>query len=185
MMSFMNLPKKISTSGLATLLSINERTIGKLVDKKILRREARGTFDTVDAVAAYVAHREAVVAAEHGVGAYGKARVQLYLERARVARIKREELEGSLVSTAEMTAAATAITAVVRQRLLVTPSKIAPRLVLLKTVGEIQITLRDEIYEALEELSRLEVIAARKSKDVPITRARRGDEGENDGDAAA
>ena len=34
----MNLPKQISTSGLATLLSVNERTIAKLVDKKVLRQ---------------------------------------------------------------------------------------------------------------------------------------------------
>ena len=100
----MNLPTKISTSGLATLLSVNERTIGKLADKKVLRREARGVFDLVDAVAAYVAHREAVVAAENGVGDYGKARAQLYLERARAARIKREQLEGALVKVADVIA---------------------------------------------------------------------------------
>jgi len=131
------------------------RTITKLVDKKILRRESRGTFDTVDAVAAYVAHREAVVAAEQGAGDYGRARAQLYLERARAARIKREELEGALVPVAKILAFNTAIVGLAKNRLLGVPSKIAPRLVGLKTAAEGEALVRAEVYEALEELARL------------------------------
>ena len=47
-------------------------------------REARGLFDICDSVHRFVAHREAVVAQEHGVGAYGKARADVYVERARM-----------------------------------------------------------------------------------------------------
>jgi hypothetical protein len=98
-------PIRISTTDLAIVLGVNKRTLSKLVDKKVLCRESRGCFDLADAVQAYVAHREGVVAAEHGVGTFGKARAQLYLERARAARIKREELEGILAPVAEMRAA--------------------------------------------------------------------------------
>ena len=50
----MKFPVKISTSDLATVLGVNERTITKLVDKKTLRHEARGCFDLVDATQSYV-----------------------------------------------------------------------------------------------------------------------------------
>jgi len=70
-------PIRISTTDLAIVLGVNKRTFSKLVDKKVLCRESRGCFDLADAVQAYVAHREGVVAAEHGVGTFGKARTGL------------------------------------------------------------------------------------------------------------
>ena len=160
----MDLPTKVSTADLAKLLSVNERTITKLVDKKVLRRESRGTFDTVDAVAAYVAHREGVVAAEQGVGDYGKARAQLYLERARAARIKREQLEGSLVKVADVVAFNVGIVTLVKNRLLGVPTKVAPRLVGLKNAAEAEALVRAEVYEALTEIARLNDVG--KKKDV-------------------
>jgi hypothetical protein len=64
------------TDDLATLLGISVRRVTQLVEKKVLLREARGTFDVCDSVHRFIAHRETVVAQEHGVGAYGKARAQ-------------------------------------------------------------------------------------------------------------
>jgi phage terminase Nu1 subunit (DNA packaging protein) len=158
----MNLPRKVSTSGLATLLSVDERTVGKLVAKKILVREARGTFDVVDSIAAFIAHREAVVAAEHGVGAYGKARAQLYLERARAARMKREELEGALLPAGDVLAFNVGIVSVARNRMLAIPSKLAAQLVGIRTAGAAEALVRAEIYEALEGLSKLNDVAGKK-----------------------
>ena len=139
------------------------KTIAKLVDKKVLRREARGVLDLVDAVAAFIAHREAVTAAEQGVGDYGKARAQLYLERARAARIKREQLEGSLVSVAKVIAFNVGIVSLVKNRLLGVPTKVAPRLVGLKTAAEAEALVRAEVHEALAEIARLNDIGNKKN----------------------
>jgi phage terminase Nu1 subunit (DNA packaging protein) len=157
----MDFPKRISTTALATLLSLNARTIGKLVAKGVLKRDARGVFDTVDSVAAYIAHRESVVAAEHGTGDYAKARADLYLERARTARIKREALESSLISVDAVVAFNTGIVGIARNRLLGVPSKLAAQLIGLKTAGEAEALVRSEVVEALNELSRLEKVAAK------------------------
>ena len=78
----MTLPQKVSTTVLAVLLGITERAVTKLANQGVLRREARGCYDLADSVQAYIAHREAVAAAQHGMGAYGKARAELTLERA-------------------------------------------------------------------------------------------------------
>ena len=80
----MAIPAKCGTDDLATLLGISVRRVTQLVEKKVLLREARGTFDVCDSVHRFIAHRETVVAQEHGVGAYGKARADVYVERARM-----------------------------------------------------------------------------------------------------
>jgi hypothetical protein len=159
----MKFPVKISTGDLAQVIGVNERTITKLVCKKILRREARGCFDLTDAVQDYVTHREGIVAAEYGVGTYGKARAQLYLEKARAARIRREELEGTLAPVSEWRALLTSLAAVMRNRVLAIGPKTATRLVRLNSAAEAQAIVSAECREALEELSRVEIRTRCKS----------------------
>jgi len=157
----MTLPQKVSTSGLAAVLGITERAVTKLVERKILCREARGCFDLADSVQAYIAHREAVVSAQHGQGAYGKARAELTLERTRLMRLKREELEGRLIPVTEMIAAGTAVCTTVKTRLLGVASKIAPQLINLKTAAQAQEIVYEANWEALDELSKIETIGKR------------------------
>lgn len=85
----MTLPKEVGTEDLAKVLGLTPRGVGKLAEKKVLRRLARGSFDLCDCVQAYVAYQQQAALAQHGAGAYGRARAALYLERARVARIQR------------------------------------------------------------------------------------------------
>jgi hypothetical protein len=88
----MGFPPEIGTEDLAKLFGLTPRAIGKLVQKKVLRRLARGNYDAADSVQAYLAYKQANVAAQHGLGDFGRARAALYLERARTARINRETL---------------------------------------------------------------------------------------------
>ena len=153
----MKFPAKVSTSDLAVLLGVAERTIGKLLDKKILRRSVGGGFDVVDAIQSFVAYREGVVAAEHGIGSYGRSRAELYLEKARMARMQREKLEGELLPANEVLAGWSAIFAKVKARMLAIPSKCAPRLVGLKTAAEAKAVIEPEVYEALTDASNIEI----------------------------
>jgi phage terminase Nu1 subunit (DNA packaging protein) len=171
-MSYM---QKVTTSDLANILGVTERRIGQLVVKKILRRESRGTFDLANSVQAFVAHRESIVASEHGQGAYGKARADLYRERAKMARLQREKLEGELIAKADIIALNTAIATVVKTRILAIGSKIAPRLVMIPTPAQIESLLRAEHVEALEELSQLKVVPAGERN--ALARQRRRDGG--------
>jgi len=152
--------QKISTSDLAEVLGISPRTVTKLVDKKVLVRNGYGSFDLHSAVQSYVSHREAIVAAEHGQGGYGRARTALYQERARMARIQRQEIEGEMIPTKEVIAMNTAIAATVRTRMLSVGPKVAPRLVGLKSAGEAEAIISSEITKSLEEISRLEIVLA-------------------------
>jgi hypothetical protein len=89
----MAIPAKCGIDDLATLLGISARRVTQLVEKKVLLREARGTFDVCDSVHRFIAHRETVVAQEHGVGAYGKARADVTGHRYRQQR--RDSQSGS------------------------------------------------------------------------------------------
>jgi phage terminase Nu1 subunit (DNA packaging protein) len=153
----MEFPQKVSANDLATVLGIVPRTVGKLAEKGVLRREGYGVFDLSDAIQAYLAYRESVVAAEHGIGTFGKARAELTLERARLMRMKRQEAEGSLLPTKEVIAAGTAVMGVVRNRLLAVAPKLAPQLANVKSAAEVESILRPAIEEALEELASLEI----------------------------
>ena len=129
----MAIPAKCGTDDLATLLGISVRRVTQLVEKKVLLREARGTFDVCDSVRRFIAHRETVVAQEHGVGAYGKARADVYVERARMMRLQREKLEGNLIPEEDAIEGWTRTLAVVKTQFLALPTKSAPYLVQLKT----------------------------------------------------
>ena len=170
----MNYTQKVTASDLAAILGLTERRIGHLVVKKILRRESRGTFDLADSVQAFIAHRETVVATEHGVGAYGKARADLYRERAKMARLQRQKLEGELIAKVDIIAMNTEIATVVKTRILAIGSKIAPRLVMIPTPAQIESLLRAEHVEALEELSQLKVVPAAEGKELARRRRRDG-----------
>ena len=161
-----------------------ERPIGKLVDKKVLRREARGTFDTVEAVAAYVAHRESVVAAEHGAGDYGRARTEWMQERARAAKIDRLEREGSLVSVEDVQTTVTTMFSAVKMYFLGTPTKLAPRLAGLPSVPAMQAVLEREVRQILTELSEAGAMA-RIRQAARAKRGRRADKGDDDDHAEA
>jgi phage terminase Nu1 subunit (DNA packaging protein) len=149
----MTIPRQGSTADLAQLLGLTERAITKLATKRIFRRVTEGVFDLPDSVQAYLAYREGVVADQHGQGDFGRARAALFLERSRLTRLRREEVEGTLVPVAQFVAGWSQVCAVFRNKMLAIPSKLAPRLIGLKVAGDGEVLVRREIYEALEALA--------------------------------
>src|SRR5712671_6576572 len=89
--------RPVSEAELAYFLTLHTRTIRKLTAKGVLHHRPDGLFDLTESFARYLAHRERVITREAGVGPYGEARAALTLEKAKVARIQRERLEGSMV----------------------------------------------------------------------------------------
>ena len=161
----MGLPRVVSLDDLASALSLEERQVRRLTSKGILRREELG-YDLIDSIRSFIAHREAVVAEKASSGEFGRARSQLYVERARKMQLEREELAGKLLRVTDVMAFMTAIIGVTKTRALAIPSKYAPRLVGLKSAGEIAALLTEGIREMLEDLSnaRAEAIRPRRGR---------------------
>ena len=150
----------------------------------MLLREARGTFDIGASVRAYVAHREAVVAAEHGTGTYAEARTEWMQEKAAAARIDRVEKQGKLVNVDIVRDQMVSLIGIVRTYFLGCPVKLAPRLVGLKTTIEFQQVLEREVREILTELSD-QAVKARVRRAARLRREGRAEEGDEDDTAAA
>jgi len=154
----MSFPREVAGSDLAMLIGLDERSVRKLVAKQILHRNARGLFDVPDAILSYFAFRESALAAKYGQGVLGRARAEVYVERAKLMRLRREELENKLVPVAEVIAMGTSIATLVKTRLLGIGARLAPRLVNLKTPAAAQKLVYDETWEALDELSKLTAV---------------------------
>jgi phage terminase Nu1 subunit (DNA packaging protein) len=148
----MAFPPKISTSDLSALLGVTERAITRLVAKGILRKDSFGTFDVVDVVQAFIQHREASVAERYGKGAFGEARAELYVERGRIARIQRQELEGQLIPAGEARAAFSTVFGMLRAMMLAVPSRTAPHLVGLKSAAQAKSIVKAAVNEAMVDI---------------------------------
>jgi phage terminase Nu1 subunit (DNA packaging protein) len=162
-LSGMAIPRLVDTADLASALSVDERSIRRLVRQGVLARDEMG-FDLADSVARYVAHREGIVAARAGSSDYGKARASLYVERAAKMKLEREEREGALVRVSDVIAMMTSLVGVTKTRLLAIPTKCAPLLILKRIPAEVMAILTKEIREALEDLSNAEVVATKSGK---------------------
>jgi len=139
------------------LLGLSARQIATLVEQKVLKHVARGTFDAAHAVQSYVAHREKILAERAGRGAFGMARADLYQERAQLARLQRLEREGELVPADEVERVWLAAAGIMRGKLLSIPAKVAARLAVVQSAAEAQAIVRDEIHEVLREISNIKV----------------------------
>jgi hypothetical protein len=148
---------KATIAQLAAILAISERRVSQLAGQGVLKRDPDG-YDLSVNVPAYLRFRERAAMAKVGAGTYGQARAALYLERARTAKLKREELERQLLPSDEVIAAGIAVMARVRNRILAIASKVAPRLINLRNASEAEAIVHCEHIEALEELARLEVV---------------------------
>jgi phage terminase Nu1 subunit (DNA packaging protein) len=158
------LPEEVSAADLAGLLGITKRSINSLSERGVLPRLANGQFNLAEGLQAYVLHREGVIEAEHGTGDFGRARAALYEERASMAKMTRERMEGGLVSVDEVYRTWTEIVVMVRARILALPSKLAPRLLGKTHASEVESILRVHCYEALEDLANVEVVPPRSGK---------------------
>jgi phage terminase Nu1 subunit (DNA packaging protein) len=146
-------PSHVGAGVLARLLSTNERTITRLIANGVLRKSAGG-FDVIESFASYLAYREGLIAKQHGQGAYGEGRAKLITERAIMARLQRERMEGSMIGAEEVTERWSQTCSAVKTRFLASPSKLARQLAETSSPAECQRILRDEAHENLEALAR-------------------------------
>jgi phage terminase Nu1 subunit (DNA packaging protein) len=166
----MTMPREIGTEDLALLLGLDDRSVRRLAKKGVFVRGELG-FDVADSVRRYIAHREGIIAEQHGSGEYAKARSALFIERAAKMKLEREEREGALVRVSDVIAMMSNLVGVAKQRLLAIPTKCAPLLIMKRAPAEVMTILTKEIREALEELANAEVVAT-KSGRLPIVSKR-------------
>lgn len=93
-------------------------------------------------------------------GKTGRAALDLTAERTRLARLQADRLamendlrRGDLVEVSAVRERWDAVAGIVKRRLLAISSKLAPRLLGLRSPAEVKTIIDSEVYAALEELS--------------------------------
>lgn len=146
----------------AEWLDLSERRFRELIDEGVFERADKAGYDLKSVVHQYVRNLRAVAAGRGGGEAqHDKATEDTRLARARADKAEMElaEARGQLVPADEIADALNAAVQIMKTRVLAIPTKAAPR-VGAKDVAAAEKAIRDEVVEALQELSKIEVRAA-------------------------
>ena len=141
----------VSLAELADMLVLNERTVQKSVEQGVMVRSAPGKYFLEKSIQNYVTHlREAAA----GIATLPGESARLKAAQAEYYDLKNAKTRGELVSAAEVGAAVRSDYAVTAQKILQIPSKVAPRVAVMKTAVEVEDLLHKEFVKALTALSR-------------------------------
>ena len=138
---------QVKSKELATILGITQRRVNQLVKEAVLEKNSAGQFDLAQSVQAYISF--AVTDSD-----------ELKKEKTLHERAKRQKaeivlahLENRMHDAADVEEALTGMLVTFRSRILGMPSKLAPQILGMKNIGEIQSLINKEAREALTELS--------------------------------
>ena len=126
----------------------------QLVETNVIPRQKTRSYRLDDVRRVYIRHLRAIAAGQGSDGGTTLAneRAALAREQTLTAQIKNAAARGDLVSLTAVQKRLIALLAIFRERILSIPGKMADPLSM-RTREEIEPLLRDELYEALDELS--------------------------------
>src|SRR6266516_7784559 len=150
----MSVPKEGSPTELATLLGLTTQANGKLTEKGIFRRVARGRYDLTASIVAYIRYRERLAAERAGgdEGSYAQARTKRAWEQARHAEHLRHTREGEYLPRESVARTWKAMIASARSVLLAMPSRLALQLARTSSPQACEVLVRRAVNTALSRL---------------------------------
>ena len=144
----------VKATVLANLFGLTERRIRQLAEVGVVVKAARGEFELASSIRAYVTFLNKTTGETDDSGtSFRRSRARLMAARAALAEMEQAEKSGLLIPSEQVNEAWTKITAIVRNRLLGIPSKMAARLAPISTPVAIEEALRTEINAALSEIA--------------------------------
>lgn len=136
----------VTAKRLGEIFKVSEKTIRNLVDRNILRKNEKETFDLIESISAYLDYLHA-----------NSDTQKLRAIQAKRLELKYEQESNRLHSTDEVELFISKMIVSFKQRVLAIPSRIGKDLLNRTERFEIEEILKDELYIALEELSEYEV----------------------------
>jgi phage terminase Nu1 subunit (DNA packaging protein) len=171
-----NYATQVPAERLAQLLDLTPRRLQQLAAEGVIPKTDRNRYELVDSVRGYIRYlRDRAFGPEVQDGPndnFAKQRARLTRSRADTEELKARQLLGELVPAAQIEAAWSAVTDIMRTRLLAIPAKTAARIGMARNAVEAQAIIRTEINEALSELANvtLAVIAGGHTPDAGADR---------------
>lgn len=164
------------------ILDLSPQRITQLVNEGIIPRHARGRYELIPVVRGYIAYlRRRAVKGDAPTGDLTSHRTRLTAARADLAEMEKAQMENRLIPAEDISAAWEAMTANMRSKMLAIPSKAAPAVYAAESLNEAKSILKDEINEALAELSGVEV----RTRNPVIASSNGGSSAADDGDPDA
>ena len=143
---------------IAKLLDLTPRRVQQLSGEGVIPKAERGRYELVPAVQGYIKYlRDRAINADVGGDRLVEHRTRLTKARADLAEMEREQLSGELIPAKDVEDAWAAMVANMRARLLSIPGKAAPQSFAAENVTEAKAVIKEQIFEALAELSAIEV----------------------------
>ena len=148
----------VPLSTVAKLLDLTERRVNQLVKEGVLPRAARGRYELVPVVRAYISYlRDKAVNTDVGVFDYPAHRARLTSAKADMAEMEREQMKDNLIPADDVADAWDAMASNMRAKLLSIPTKSATQVFAAKNQTEAKKILKEAINDALQELAAIEV----------------------------
>lgn len=147
----------VSTKVVADILDVTPRRVGQLCEEGILEKVKNGSFKLVPTIRNYIRFLKTKndVASVTGDVEEEYNREHMLLEKAKREKAELEVslMKGTVHASEDVEREMTKMLSAFRSRVLSIPSKVAPRVGAVDDITTIEGMLRDEVYNALKELS--------------------------------
>jgi phage terminase Nu1 subunit (DNA packaging protein) len=145
----------VPVASLARLFNLTERRLQQMAREGIIPKPEKGKYDLIGCTRSYIKYLQ-----ERATGRDIEPQ-DAYLERARLLKAQADKVElevksmnGVVVPSEQMELLWAGLVASFRLRMLAMPVRCALRVMNLKTYAEVELCLKEHVYEALNELSR-------------------------------
>lgn len=146
---------------IARALDLTERRVNQLVKDGVLPKTERGRYELIPVVKAYVNFlRNNSVNSDVGADDYAAQRTRLTKAKADMAEMEKLQMEDSLIPADDVENAWDTMVSNMRAKMLSLPSKVATAVFVAEDVSEAKRTIKEQVNEALAELSSIEVKTA-------------------------
>ena len=156
---------------------MSDEQLRALVRRGILPKAARGRYDLVACVQAYVTHLREIAAGRQSEGSeydLVAERARLAAEQADAQAMKNEQMRGDSVPRLEVEELVTAAYSACQRRFLALPTAVAPRVSIESETRVCEAIVREYVEEALEEIAEIPVASvARNQGDASVDRRNR------------
>ena len=147
----------VSTKVVADMFDVTTRRVGQLCEEGILTKIKQGSFELVPTVRDYIrflkARNDTVSETTSVAEEFNKEHTLLEKAKREKAELEVALMKGQCHASEDVEREMTKMLSAFRSRVLSIPSKVAPKASVTDDITAIEAMLRDELYNALKELS--------------------------------
>jgi phage terminase Nu1 subunit (DNA packaging protein) len=143
---------------ISKLLDLTPQRVTQLVNEGIIPRKERGRYELVPVVQAYIKYlRERSLKSDVHGDDYNAHRTRLTKAKADLAEMEKAQIEEQLIPADDVERVWIEVSQNMRQKLLALPQRAAPECYAAEKLVEVKAILKEQVYDALQEIAEIEV----------------------------